>query len=398
MGEENNDKVKDRLLMDAFEGMERLEALTDEEFQQLLADDELRHDMSLLEAVNQTLLRRRFPSPDAEQMWQQFRQQHILPVKERRKSKVRVIAASLLSAAAVLALVFMLQPNAREGSDSAVTDEPLMAFTRDTTPQVVRLSDDQGHEQVAGQAAEKQNVRMGEMVADFSVLDDMASPNETARWKTISTPRGKVYKVILPDKTQVLMNADSKLTFPEHFDAKERVVKLEGEAFFTVTKNAHQPFIVESEKVRTHVLGTEFNLRAYPSSRPHVTLVSGQVVVDNLMNHERVTMKPGQDVTLNKQQRFDVSAVDTEYYIQWKEGYFYFDNLPLVEVLKELGRWYNVDIRITDNSLMSYRLHFIADRSASIDQVVENLNGFSYLQVYKNGDGIVVSPKSVQRK
>jgi ferric-dicitrate binding protein FerR (iron transport regulator) len=129
-----------------------------------------------------------------------------------------------------------------------------------------------------------------------------------------------------------------------------------------------------------------------------VTLVSGQVVVDNLMNHERVTMKPGQDVTLNKQQRFDVSAVDTEYYIQWKEGYFYFDNLPLVEVLKELGRWYNVDIRITDNSLMSYRLHFIADRSASIDQVVENLNGFSYLQVYKNGDGIVVSPKSVQRK
>ena len=194
------------------------------------------------------------------------------------------------------------------------------------------------------------------------------------------------------------MNADSKLTFPEHFDAKERVVKLEGEAFFTVTKNAHQPFIVESEKVRTHVLGTEFNLRAYPSSSPHVTLVSGQVVVDNLMNHERVTMKPGQDVTLNKQQRFDVSAVDTEYYIQWKEGYFYFDNLPLVEVLKELGRWYNVDIRITDNSLMSYRLHFIADRSASIDQVVENLNGFSYLQVYKNGDGIVVSPKSVQRK
>ena len=189
MGEENNDKVKNRLLMDAFEGMERLEALTDEEFQQLLADDELRHDMSLLEAVNQTLLRRRFPSPDAEQMWQQFRQQHILPVKERRKSKVRVIAASLLSAAAVLALVFMLQPNAREGSDSAVTDEPLMAFTRDTTPQVVRLSDDQGHEQVAGQAAEKQNVRMGEMVADFSVLDDMASPNETARWKTISTPR-----------------------------------------------------------------------------------------------------------------------------------------------------------------------------------------------------------------
>ena len=109
-------------------------------------------------------------------------------------------------------------------------------------------------------------------------------------------------------------------------------------------------------------------------------------------------MKPGQDLTINKKSNFDVVSVDTEYYVQWKEGFFYFDNLPLVEVLKELGRWYNVDIQITDNSLMSYRLHFIADRGASIDQVVENLNGFSYLMVERNGEGIVVSKKTASNK
>ena len=104
-------------------------------------------------------------------------------------------------------------------------------------------------------------------------------------------------------------------------------------------------------------------------------------------------MKPGQDVTINGKSSFDVSSVDTEYYVQWKEGFFYFDNVPLVEVLKELGRWYNVDIQITDNSLMSYRLHFIADRGASIAQVVDNLNGFSYLKVVSEREKLVVSKK-----
>ena len=88
-----------------------------------------------------------------------------------------------------------------------------------------------------------------------------------------------------------------------------------------------------------------------------------------------------------------MTCVDTEYYIQWKDGYFYFDNLPLIDILKEIGRWYNVSIEICDNSLMSYRLHFIADRNADISQVVKNLNAFSYIEAELKDNKIVLSKK-----
>lgn len=383
----------------AFDSMENIEAMDCEELEKLLADHDVRQDISLLAAVEQSYLRHRYPAPDTQQMWELFEAQHITPIRERRKYRLRVISAAVLSAAAVLLCLFLFHKNAPEAATEELAGAPMMAFTRDTTPQVIRFSDETGHEQVIDELLAKESERVNDLVADFSVSSvhrnvAQQSDADIVGWKTIRTPRGKVYKVILPDKTQVLMNADSKLTFPDRFEGAERVVKLEGEAFFSVTKDAHHPFIVESEKLRTHVLGTEFNLRAYPNSSPHVTLVTGQVKVDNLENHQTVMMKPGQDVTINAERGFDVSTVDTEYYVQWKEGFFYFDNLPLVEVLKELGRWYNVDIQITDNSLMSYRLHFIADRGASIDQVVDNLNGFSYLSVVKKGEGIIVSKKN----
>lgn len=382
----------------AFDSMENIEAMDREELKKLLADQDVRQDISLLAAVEQSYLRHRYPAPDTQQMWEQFEAQHITPMREKRKYRLHVISAAVLSAAAVLLCLFLFHKSSPDVASEEMTDAPLMAFTRDTTPQVIRFSDEKGHEQVIDELLAKESERVNDLVADFSVSSvhrnvAQQSDADIVGWKTIRTPRGKVYKVILPDKTQVLMNADSKLTFPDRFEGAERVVKLEGEAFFSVTKDAHHPFVVESEKLRTHVLGTEFNLRAYPNSNPHVTLVSGQVQVDNLLNHQTVMMKPGQDVTIDRESNFDVSTVDTEYYVQWKEGFFYFDNLPLVEVLRELGRWYNVDIQITDNSLMSYRLHFIADRGANIDQVVNNLNGFSYLSVERRGECIIVSKK-----
>lgn len=399
MTEDNNIiTAADNSLNKAFDSMENIEAMDREELEKLLADQDVRQDISLLAAVEQSYLRHRYPAPDTQQMWEQFEAQHITPMREKRKYRLRVISAAVLSAAAVLLCLFLFHKNAPEAATEELAGAPMMAFTRDTTPQVIRFSDETGHEQVIDELLAKESERVNDLVADFSVSSvhrnvAQQSDADIVGWKTIRTPRGKVYKVILPDKTQVLMNADSKLTFPDRFEGSERVVKLEGEAFFSVTKDAHHPFVVESEKLRTHVLGTEFNLRAYPNSNPHVTLVSGQVQVDNLLNHQTVMMKPGQDVTIDRESNFDVSTVDTEYYVQWKEGFFYFDNLPLVEVLRELGRWYNVDIQITDNSLMSYRLHFIADRGANIDQVVNNLNGFSYLSVERRGECIIVSKK-----
>ena len=95
-----------------------------------------------------------------------------------------------------------------------------------------------------------------------------------------------------------------------------------------------------------------------------MTLISGSVAVNS--EGKEVMLKPGQNAELNSNHEFEVTTVDTECYTQWKDGYFYFDNVPLIEVVRDLGRWYNINIEIRDNSLMSYRLHFVASRKASV--------------------------------
>ena len=180
---------------------------------------------------------------------------------------------------------------------------------------------------------------------------------------------------MLSDGTVVLLNADSKITFPTRFTGNKRTVKLVGEAYFKVSKNKHRPFIVETGNLYTKVLGTEFNLKAYPHSDVNVTLIKGSVAVN----------AEGKDI--------EVTTVDTEGYIQWKDGYFYFDNVPLIDVVRDLGRWYNVNIEIRNNSLMSYRLHFIASRKASIKEFVDNLNEFNYLHVVHKDNKLIIDRK-----
>ena len=209
--------------------------------------------------------------------------------------------------------------------------------------------------------------------------------------KTISTPRGKDYELVLSDGTVVLLNADSKITFPTRFTGNKRTVKLVGEAYFKVSKNKHRPFIVETGNLYTKVLGTEFNLKAYPHSDVNVTLIKGSVAVN--AEGKEVMLKPGENAEYSENKDIEVTTVDTEGYIQWKDGYFYFDNVPLIDVVRDLGRWYNVNIEIRNNSLMSYRLHFIASRKASIKEFVDNLNEFNYLHEVHKGNKLIIDRK-----
>ena len=224
--------------------------------------------------------------------------------------------------------------------------------------------------------------------ADFSRVKATSAEPEM---KTISTPRGKDYELVLSDGTVVLLNADSKITFPTRFTGNKRTVKLVGEAYFKVSKNKHCPFIVETGNLYTKVLGTEFNLKAYPHSDVNVTLIKGSVAVN--AEGKEVMLKPGENAEYSENKDIEVTTVDTEGYIQWKDGYFYFDNVPLIDVVRDLGRWYNVNIEIRNNSLMSYRLHFIASRKASIKEFVDNLNEFNYLHVVHKDNKLIIDRK-----
>lgn len=341
----------------------------------------------------QALLRLEFEAPNINDEWQKFTQQEDKPATTRtkRSGKVRLWLLGAVSAAAVALLgVFLLQDKSlKEGEHISVT----VAENIETAVMIEEVTSADGdtrkvlytknnHEQVNRGAV------MSSEKADFTQADE-----EDIQLQVISIPRGQVYHVKLSDGTEVWMNADSKLTFPSRFIGEERVVKLEGEAYFKVAHNKEMPFIIQSNRVLTKVLGTEFNIRAFKGSPTHVTLINGSVAVEMPEIKKEIFLTPGKSLAY-AEKKFQVKEVDTSHCAMWKEGFFYFDDMSLIEILKDLGHWYNVSIEMEpDTALMNLRLHFVADRSENIDQVIENLNAFSYLNVYKKQETLIIKRK-----
>ena len=212
---------------------------------------------------------------------------------------------------------------------------------------------------------------------------------EKVKMLELSTPRGKDCQMTLPDGTQVWLNADSKITFPSRFSGKTRNVKVEGEAYFEVTKDAQHPFTVSTDYFTTTVLGTVFNIDAYSAKTANVTLVSGSVAVKP-KNGATQTITPGQMAKWNADGTMAISDVDVYPLIQWKDGFFYFNNDRLVDIMLELGRWYNVSIVFEHEEDMNRRLHFVADHKQSLSDIIKNLNNLGVAKIEMEKDHVSV--------
>ena len=190
---------------------------------------------------------------------------------------------------------------------------------------------------------------------------------------SIVIPRGETFKLILCDGTEVWLNDNSKLVYPTAFIEKERTVFLEGEAYFKVTKDT-KPFIVKTDYLQTKVLGTEFNVKSYTAEDSHVTLISGKVQVRSHENARFVDLEPGKDAILLSNGQFEVKEVNSEAYAYWKDGYFYFDELTLADIMKSVGRWYNVNVVFRNKEAMAYRIHFMSNRRGGIEETIRLMN------------------------
>lgn len=163
-------------------------------------------------------------------------------------------------------------------------------------------------------------------------------------YNVLSTPRGGQYKVILPDGTEVWLNAASTLRFPTAFTGKERVVELNGEAYFEVAKNRQMPFSVKVKDMAVQVLGTHFNVMAYHDERSiQTTLLEGAVNIQH--GGEQVRLAPGQQAQLGAGGKVTVNNdVDVEEVVAWKNGYFHFNRESLEGVMRQVSRWYDAEI------------------------------------------------------
>jgi transmembrane sensor len=166
---------------------------------------------------------------------------------------------------------------------------------------------------------------------------------------TQTTTRGQKITVTLPDGTQVRLNANSVLSYPERFAGATREVTLEGEGFFDVAHDAAHPFIVHAGDAATRVLGTSFNVLA-ATAAVTVTLVEGSVNIS--------TKGVAKDLKPNEQAVIDAGSaeirthqVDVSKYIGWKNNTLIFDHITVQEAFSQMENWYNVDLQMTNPAL-----------------------------------------------
>ena len=164
-------------------------------------------------------------------------------------------------------------------------------------------------------------------------------------YNTVSTPRGGQYQLELADGSRVWLNAASSLRFPTAFAGKERTVELTGEGYFEVAHNAAMPFHIKVGEMDVKDLGTAFNIDAYgDESNLKTTLVEGSVMVSSLNLKRTTVLKPGQQAVLDDNELLVNKGVDTDEITAWKHGQFVFNETRLDQIMKQIARWYDVDV------------------------------------------------------
>jgi transmembrane sensor len=186
---------------------------------------------------------------------------------------------------------------------------------------------------------------------------------------SISTPNGGQYKIQLSDGTRIWLNAASEVKFPIAFVKEQRVVELQGEAYFEVAKDTKRPFIVKTAKEKVTVLGTHFNVNAYREEAvSKVSLLEGKVQVATHQNDYSTRLEPGQQ-TVNGSGTVRVESFNPEESIAWKNGDFVFNNETLEQVMLKVGRWYDVNVQV-DPSIAKIQIWASISKSEQIDKVL----------------------------
>lgn len=233
--------------------------------------------------------------------------------------------------------------------------------------------DDAAHGQVASQG--NAIVRKND---DGLISYNAGSPAEgnTIAYNTIATPRGGKYSVVLSDGTRVWLNAATSIKYPVAFSGEERRVELSGEAYFEVAKNTAMPFRVVSSSQVIEVLGTHFNISAYPEEgQTSSTLLEGSIKV--LSGTQHATLKPGQQaviaMTTAEGQAIQVNDhVNTEEVIAWKNDMFQFEYADIKTIMNQIGRWYDVDI-VYEGKVPADHYKGKVSRNANVSQVLNIL-------------------------
>lgn len=319
--------------------------------------------------LRRAFVRRNIAVPDTDAAWQQVKERTRMEVTDaenrRRASWRQLVLAIGAVAAGILGFVLLLRPSGQEAT-------PRQVFTANRETQAITVT------------ADGQPYAVSKPAISFFKTNASGTVHDMA----VSTSRGKDCRLTLPDSSTVWLNAESKIEFPERFADNERRVKLSGEAYFEVKKDARRPFVVETNALQASVLGTSFNVRAYDEVKTEVVLVEGSVKVTG--GGSSLLIRPGQQAVMQAGHPLQAADIDVYPLIQWKDGLFYYDNTPLKNIMQDMGRWYNINIVFENPHKMSVNLHFVAERASSLPDMIRCLNALEVAVFTVEGNAIVV--------
>ena len=280
----------------------------------------------------------------------------------------------LLAAAAVaLAIILIAWPRQEEKNDEF--------FAQERLTEQISITTSDGNSVPVSVSASSNKIDKKMVVAAIGGEEE----------HIVSVPYGKSLELVLPDSTQVFLHPGSELVYSGLYGKEARNVKLKGEAYFVVTKNARCPFVVTTAKSQTTVFGTEFDVTSYADMPERVTLVTGSVAVRMQSSEKQLEIVPGQQVSLSRMGYVRVESVDVDPYTSWRDGFFYYDNMELGDILKELSRSYNVSVECHEPQLLGYHMRFIIPRNKDIHYVIEMINRMQKVKASLSGNTVVIS-------
>lgn len=386
MDKEYNDI--DDSLKRALEIMECPSELSEKKIAETLKDEEALQACRDIMDIKLALLQDHAPEAiDTKAELAHFKAKHT----KRKTAKLKLITNAIAVAAILGGIIFIIPDKLSLFS----TPDPITVFTADNAPQQITLQTENGDKVILGD--ERNNKKAAAKTKEYldysrskKVIANVPNAQNTIQTHTLTIPRGQSFEVILCDGSKVWLNANSRLIYPTAFIGKERIVYLEGEAYFKVTPNKEQPFIVKTQTIQTRVLGTEFNIRSYSPEDSHVVLINGKVEVSNTKGGAYTTVTPGEDAHLQSDGNFILTEVNLDSYIYWKDGFFYFDDVTLLDIMQNLGRWYNVSIEFRNKESMDYKMHFAADRRQSLEYTIKLLNRMKKVTVTQRDNTLTI--------
>ena len=348
---------------------------------------EIRMARMLMNRFRQDVSRPLLPAPEVSDLWNKIQRKN---QQKKRFQLFRYGVAAAVAAILVLALTIpYLLPEKEIDYQTIIADLP--AEKEQDEIQLVFSNEEKvliSEEESKISYDEKGEVHVNsESVRTQSGHN--TGENEVQLNKLI-VPAGKRSFLTLSDGTKLWVNSSTKVIYPNIFQGNKREIYVDGEVYLEVTRNPDKPFCVKTEQMSVQVLGTSFNVCAYPEdNQQQVVLVNGKVEVQ-AQEHAAEELVPNELYEYDKQtEKTSIKEVDAADYISWKNGYYQFSGQELSVLFKRLSRYYAVSI-VCDKEVEALKCSGKLDLTERVDDVLENLSKAAPIKVEHDHEQIII--------